>query len=293
MGFEHHISINAKDHSDANMLSATVTAILKRYGLVKIRGVFEEHTLKPLVDHAAKFVGDMDSFRRGSMTETELKEKYVRTNPAGFSVNILALENTYGEKKEDIKDTLLMNAIASSKLLTIIRSMASYRMCCLTASVRCTFPQDAGLHPGGLKGHIEHSAYPGAHVVWVPLTAPGLICNRDVPGVGYLVRARPENEPISVTYEKAKHAAETFIYKTGNAHSTIPVDLTELGFEFTLPQVQLGDVLLFDGFMPHFSHYMEGANTPRASFDMRVLPESMMVTQAIPEIYNNLVKLDL
>lgn len=96
--------------------------------------------------------------------------------------------------------------------------------------------------------------------LWVPLVEPGLVTNRDTPGlrlfkypVNRLLKQRP-----GVVPEVDASDLETFCRPEQQADS------------FYYPELQLGDVLLFRELVPHASYIPQGAHLARVSCDFRI-----------------------
>jgi hypothetical protein len=280
--FDDRVTIDASAKGIAP-LADLVGDTIKRYGLVRVKRAVAPSVLENCVDQARLIAERFDAFRKGSLVEDALRENYPSANVRSFAVPVDEMAGTGVRTIGEFGWTELIRAVVGSPLGEVFLRLGSYRYSFQNASIRLAFPLIAeGGHPGGLNPHIEHTNYPGAHVLWMPLVKPGVICNYNTPGVGYLVRDRPPKEMLEDTLEQALGAVDRFsAFLQGNRSASLRYT-DEAGFMSCMPSVEIGDALIFDSLVPHYSNFPPDASHYRANLDVRFHADLLEQTPPSP-----------
>lgn len=278
--FTQRVAIDVSQYKQLDRLLARMGLTIRQYGMVVLSNVIAPSALEPTVKRAQAFADDIDRYRKGQMTEEALFALYGRFNSASYAIRIIPFEQLADPAVHEIQQTQLFQILAASPLVAILRYLSSYRLAYGTPEIRISYPLENNLHQGGLRCHFEHSTYPCSHVMWMPMMQPSHRCNLDTPGMGFMVRERAEDERVTESLSRASELVDHLSsLNTDKLNERDLPDVYKDFWRFT-PQVGLGDVILFDSMVPHFSFFPQQAKYPRISYDMRVFPESM---QNLPE----------
>jgi hypothetical protein len=141
---------------------------------------------------------------------------------------------------------------------------------------------DAKNFRGSLPMHIEVTDHPyrGVHNISTPLMPVNVVSNDRVTGIQFIVARIDGLDP-----EYQRHLADVYIQRlAARAFDEAPPICNDC-FVYR-PRLKTGDVAFFKGIVPHSTFIPQGARDPRASFDVRIFPdtpENRLVAQQLAQ----------
>jgi hypothetical protein len=107
--------------------------------------------------------------------------------------------------------------------------------------------------------------YPGLHNIWSPLVPDGVVTNRDVSGLQFLIGDKTFFTDISDADSNQR------LYRIEARTGGATADPDGEGF-FYRPKMRIGDVAIFSGSLPHGTFVPDAATATRVGADLRVCP---------------------
>lgn len=254
-------------HETRNM--RTALSLLRRDGIVIIRNALHPAEIGRVSAAALEFMRDI-RVRLDAGSDFSDIDKKLNFNATTFACDLVAIDpETAAEPNNlQLERTALFRAIMKGPLPPLLRGILTDKASWQMARLRVVFADRARIESGALDFHQEQivTKFPGVYNIWTTLTPPGTVANRDTPGVQFYLGRReklrtlrigsPEYEALIEHLNQAAQAGEP-----GDAEGT-----------FFRPQLSLGDVVLFDSYVPHASYIPPAAQSTRVSFDIRLFP---------------------
>lgn len=161
---------------------------------------------------------------------------FYRWSAFNLTCDVTALDPaTRDAQSSDFNATTLHRAIMTGTMQAILRDQVGPELGYAWVRARTILPNAITGSTGELPLHQEKTAiqFPGVHVIWAPLTPLGVVVNRDAPGLR----------------------------------------LKLSGGETIRPEMEAGDLILFNGDVPHATFIPEtGGNRWRVGCDIRIFP---------------------
>lgn len=238
---------------------------LKETGVIVIRNALEGSFAEKLAEMA-------ENYLRLVLDKSSLQNHLQRLNYAEefYASDLVALDPMTKDcqSQASLEDTLLFRGLNRS-VLSFLHSIFLHRASWSKARVRIVFPEKT--NSGALNFHQEkqvvqrHELY----TIWAPLNQKKLITNRDMPGIQFLVGDREflhnSNNEALVDRKIQK------IFKKLNQIKKSYITKTKHGYLYR-PELSLGDIIIFDGDVPHASFMPENIRQHRVSCDIRLFP---------------------
>lgn len=208
-----------------------LAAIVAGESPLVIRNAFRPASVNRLLEaarqHAELIVANLG---RGAATHFPPNYRWLERT---LACDLGALDpNTSAQGSDDFNETSLHAAVMSPLVQDILRTLIGDDAGYGVVRTRVVLPRTE--QNGSLPLHKETTAipWPGLVVVWTPLTPPGILTNRDAPGIQFRTAA-----------------GEAFY-----------------------PRLAAGDVVIFNGEIEHGSHIPETAIHWRVGCDIRLFP---------------------
>ena len=243
--------------------------MLRRDGIVVIRNALDRGEMERVSAAAQGFMRHIrDRIDRGS-DFSDMDKKY-NFNAPTFACDLVAIDpETAAEPNNlQLERTALYRAVMKGPLPPLLKSILTEQASWQMARLRVVFADRARKKSGAIHFHQEQivTKFPGVHNIWPTLSPAGTVANRDTPGVQFYIGRREELCTLQIgtpKYEalidRLNKAAEDG--KSGDNEGT-----------FFRPELSLGDVIVFDRYVPHASYIPPSAHGTRVSFDIRLFP---------------------
>jgi hypothetical protein len=227
------MQLSTIDAHEARTQAHELAAIVAGESALAIRNAFPPAAIAQLLraarQHAELIVANL---KRGAPTHFPPNYRWLER---ALACDLGALDpNTSAQGSDDFNETSLHAAVMSPLVQGILRTLIGDDAGYGVVRTRVVLPRTE--KNGFLPLHKEKIAvqWPGLIVIWTPLTPPGIVTNRDAPGIQFRTAA-----------------GETFC-----------------------PRLAAGDVAIFNGEIEHGSHIPETATHWRVGCDIRLFPWS-------------------
>lgn len=247
----------------------TAEKLLRRDGLVVFRNALDRNEIERVSAAANRYMEDIHSRLTSGAGFDDLDKKlnfYAKT----YACDLVAIdpETASGPNNQQFEKTALYRSILKGALPSLMQRALTNSISWQMARVRLVFADQTQQDSGALSFHQERTVtkFPGVHNIWTTLTPRGIVANRDTAGIQFYVGRRHELRSEEANSSGINEQLSRFnqLALTGE-----PGDAD--GY-FYRPQLGLGDIVLFDCWVPHASYIPSDAKAARVSFDIRLFP---------------------
>ena len=239
---------------------------LRRHGLAIIRSGIDPIRIAGLVANARLYGERVESAARaGAVPTFGPSHSY---SPHMLAANLAALDPDTADTGNDFPRTSFCKALLTDLVKPLLQELLGPNPAWVSARVRAIIPNHDGPN-GRIRLHTENSVvpydFPGLHNIWSPLVPEGIVANRDVAGLQFLL-----GDEVFFTDIGREEAARRLAEIAARVGSGI-ADPESGGF-FYRPRMRLGDIAIFTGCLPHGTFVPDTATAMRVGADLRVCP---------------------
>jgi ectoine hydroxylase-related dioxygenase (phytanoyl-CoA dioxygenase family) len=251
--------LNTSPSSQRSAMEAASTGdalnLLREHGVTLVRNALDLDTIAPLRAAAERYAEMIDAIRHADGNFSALSKRH-NFNPKSYAADFIAVDPlTAASDDVDFRNTLLYKAVVAGPLEALLKSLLTQNGAWSMARIRVVFSDSVNASTRGqLHFHQEKLVSnfpPGLHNIWVPLMPDGAMAGRDGPGLEFYLGDRHALSKEDVVALRTNRDVAQKYYR---------------------PQLAVGDVLIFDGQIPHASFFPEEVSIPRIAVDVRLFP---------------------
>lgn len=224
---------------------------LKENGVVVIRGALAG--IAPLHGSMMAYLDRVDAIRRNGGDFSAMPAR-LHFNPGAYAADFVPLDpDTAGRDGAGFPETSLWQAALKGPAAPVLRQILSDRAGWHIARSRIVFHDSVhGLTRGNLSFHQERevSKMPGLHNIWTAFLPAGATAGENAAGMQFYLGDRHRWSAEDVVALRTSHDQKR-LFK---------------------PQMRTGDILIFDGLIPHASFMPPSPTAPRVAVDVRLFP---------------------